>query len=68
MMKKPLNKKMLNKAVNYVVYEPFNAKWQEAQDKYLVTGLDKLFDNKITTSQFAATVVPKINKLMFQEK
>lgn len=62
---KPLNKKMLNEAVKYAIYEPFHPKWQEAQDKYLREALDMLFDKKITPQQFAKEVVPEINKLMF---
>lgn len=64
---KPLNKKMLNKAVDYAVYEPFHPQWQEAQDKYLREALDKVFNNKITIEEFAKTVVPNVNKLMFNK-
>lgn len=64
---KPLNKKMLNKAVNYAVYEPFHPKWQEAQDKYLREALDKVFNNQITIEEFAKIVVPNVNKLMFDK-
>ncbi len=65
---KPLNKKMLNEAVKYAVYEPFHPKWQEAQDKYLREALDDLFNNEITAQKFASEVVPKIDKLMFDGK
>ncbi|MBU1077333.1 MAG: extracellular solute-binding protein, partial [Spirochaetes bacterium] len=63
---KPLNKKMLNEAVDYAIYEPFHPKWQEAQEKYLLQGLDSFFDNAITAEEFAKTVVPKVNDLMFK--
>lgn len=62
---KPLNKKMLNKAVQWTIYEPFHSKWQEAQDKYLNEGLDYLFSNQITTKEFAEKYATKINELMF---
>ncbi len=65
---KPLNKKMLNTAVKYVIFEPFHPKWQEAQDVYLRDGLDMLFNGDITIEQFAKEIVPKINKLMFEEE
>ncbi len=64
---KPLNKKMLNEAVKYAVYEPFHPKWSEAQEKYLNTGLDQLFNNQITMDEFVKNVVPKMNKLMFDK-
>ncbi len=65
---KPLNKKMLNKAVNYIIFEPFHPKWQEAQDKYLRESLDLLFSNEITIDEFEKNIVKNIEKLMFGEK
>ncbi|MDD5067720.1 MAG: extracellular solute-binding protein, partial [bacterium] len=64
---KPLNKKMLNEAVRYTMYEPFNPLWQEAQSKYLGSALDMFFNNEITSGQFARDTVPKLNSLMFRK-
>ncbi len=65
---KPLNKKMLNKAVNYIIFEPFHSKWQEAQDKYLRESLDMLFSNELSIDEFKNKVVKNIDNLMFGEK
>lgn len=64
---KPLNKKMLNKAVKYAVYEPFHPLWQEAQDKYLREDIDKLFDGRMTLEEFGKETVANANKLMFEK-
>ncbi len=65
---KPLHKFILNKAVKYVIYEPFNENWMEAQTLYINEYLEKLFNNEITAEEFAKEVTPKVNKLMFGKK
>jgi multiple sugar transport system substrate-binding protein len=61
---KPLNKGMLNKAVSYSVYAPFNPFWQEAQDKYLNNALDNVFNGKMTPAELARKIVPQINEFL----
>lgn len=62
---KPLNKKMLNKAVSYTIYEPFHPLWQEAQNKYLGEAFDMFFNNELSSEKFAKETVKKVNELMF---
>lgn len=61
----PLNKGMLNDAVQYIIFEPFNPNWQEAKDKFLNDSIDLLFDKTLTIQQFKTQVVPKINQTLF---
>ncbi len=66
--KKPLNKSMLNEAVKYVVYSPFDPKWREAQDKYIYPELDRLRLGKVTAEEFADIVTPEVDKLLKGEE
>lgn len=66
--KKPLNKSMLNEAVKYVVYSPFDPKWREAQDKYIYPELDRLRLGKVTAEEFADMVTPEVDKLLKGEE
>ncbi len=61
----PLNKGMLDKAVQHVIYEPFNSKWQEAQDKYVTPYIDMFFSDQMTAEQFTKEAVERINQTMF---
>lgn len=65
--KKPLNKGMLNEAVEYVVYSPFHPKWREAEDKYIRPELDYLLLGEINAEEFANRVCPKVDKLLNEE-
>ena len=47
----PKNKKMLDEAMRYVVYEPFSARWREAKELYINPELDLLFNGKKTTEE-----------------
>lgn len=62
--KKPHNKKMLNEAVQYVVYDPFHAKWPHAQNNLLVPALDLVKNGKETAKEAIGKIVPKINELL----
>ena len=41
--KKPLNKKMLNEAVQYVTYDPFHPRWREIRDLLIGQEFDLVF-------------------------
>lgn len=62
---KPLNKGILNKAVKFGIFEPFNERWLEAQQEYLFPALDNMLNGKMTIREFKEQVVPEINRLMF---
>ncbi|MBI4971149.1 MAG: sugar ABC transporter substrate-binding protein [Candidatus Omnitrophica bacterium] len=57
----PANKKMLNQAVKYVVYDPFVSNWSEIESKYLNEELDLVFNGRETVSDALRKVAPKIN-------
>ncbi len=65
---KPLNKGMLNKAVKYGIFEPFNENWLEAEEEYLFPALDDMLNGKMTIKEFKEKVVPEINKTMFSNE
>jgi ABC-type glycerol-3-phosphate transport system substrate-binding protein len=65
---KPLNKGMLNEAVKYVVYSPFNPKWRETQDKYIYPALDHLRLGDIDAKEFSETVTPEVNEMLKEAK
>lgn len=56
--KKPKNKKMLNDAVKYAVYEPFTPKWREILDNVITKKLDLVFNGKEKMEDIA----PQIDK------
>ncbi|MBI4398411.1 MAG: sugar ABC transporter substrate-binding protein [Candidatus Omnitrophica bacterium] len=63
----PANKKMLNEAVRYVIYDPFSPIWQEIEGKYLIEELDLLFNGRITVEEAMKKIVPKINEALASE-
>ena len=60
----PQNKKMLNEAVKYIRFSPFNPKWREIEEKYLIPQLDLVFNGKKTAAEVAKQVAPEINILL----
>lgn len=63
----PANKGMLNKAIKYVVYDPFHIKWREAQSRYLIPALDLVKNGKKTAKEAIESVLPQINKTLQEE-
>lgn len=66
--KLPLNKKMLNEAVKYVVYDPFHSKWREARDLYINPEFDLVFNGLKSPRDAVNKIVPKINELFKKGK
>jgi len=64
--KPPLNKKMLNEAVRYTVYDPFHEKWREARDLYIYPEFDLMFNGLKSVKETVNKVVPEVNKLLQQ--
>ena len=62
----PKNKKMLNEAVQYVVFSPFHPKWREIEEKYIRPKLDLVFNGKKTAEEAAREMAPEINAQLKQ--
>jgi ABC-type glycerol-3-phosphate transport system substrate-binding protein len=65
--KQPLNKKMLNKAVQYIVFNPFHPKWREIWDKYVYPNVDLILNNRATVKEGLDKAAEKANAV-FQGK
>ena len=57
----PANKKMLNEAVKYIVFDPFHPKWREIEAKFLLPTFELVFTGKKTAEQAAHELEPQIN-------
>lgn len=64
----PANKKMLNEAVNYIVFSPFHPRWREIDEKYLRPQLDLVFNGKKTAAEVTKQVAPEINAVLQAER
>lgn len=60
----PKNKKMLDEAMKYVVYEPFHPAWREAEEVYINPELDLVFNGKKTAQEAVNTFIDKVNDLL----
>ncbi len=60
----PANKKMLNEAVNHIVFSPFDSRWHEIEQKYLLPKLDLVFNGKKTAAEVLEEVAPKMNEIL----
>lgn len=66
--KPPKNKKMLNEAMDYVIYDPFSPSWREARELYIIPELDLIFGDKKTAEAAAKSFTPKVNDLLRGKK
>jgi len=60
----PKNKKMLNEAMKYVVYEPFHPAWREAEEVYINPEFDLVFNGKKTAREAVDAFIDKVNDLL----
>lgn len=60
----PYNKKMLDAAMKYVIYDPFTPAWREAKEMYIIPELDLLFGGKKTAKAAVAAFINKVNDLI----
>lgn len=60
----PRNKAMLNKAVKYIVFDPFHPRWREIEDKYLRPAFELVFTGKKSAEEAARELEPKINAIL----
>ena len=63
----PKNRKMLNAAMQYVIYSPFSPAWREAQELYINPELDLLFSGKKTAREAIKAFISKVNGLLVGE-
>jgi ABC-type glycerol-3-phosphate transport system substrate-binding protein len=62
----PAHKAMLNEAVRYVVYDPFDAYWREVFELYVLPPLDLVFNGQMTAAEAVQAFVPQVNQLLKQ--
>jgi len=60
----PANKKMLNKAVEHIVFSPFHARWREIEEKFIEPKLDLIFNGKKPAAEVLHPLAPQINKVL----
>jgi ABC-type glycerol-3-phosphate transport system substrate-binding protein len=60
----PVNKKMLNKAVKYVTYNPFHERWAEIQQLYIIPKLELVFNGKMSVKDAVMEFLPVVNKTL----
>lgn len=60
----PANKKMLNEAVNDIIFDPFHPRWREIEAKYIEPELDLLKSGKETAEALARKITPAVNELL----
>ncbi len=60
----PRNKRMLDEAMKYVVYEPFHPAWREAKELYINSELDLVFNEKKKAPDAVKSFIGKVNDLL----
>jgi ABC-type glycerol-3-phosphate transport system substrate-binding protein len=60
----PSNKAMLNQAVQYIVFDPFDPRWREIEDKYLRPAFELVFTGKKSAAEATREVEPKVNAIL----
>jgi ABC-type glycerol-3-phosphate transport system substrate-binding protein len=60
----PKNKRMLDEAMKYVIYDPFSATWREAKELYINPELDLVFNGKKTPEEAVKNFTGKVNELL----
>lgn len=63
----PPNKKMLNEAVKYVIFEPDIPEWKEAKDKFLNPSLELIFNGQLPLEKGINEATEKINNFLFKK-
>jgi ABC-type glycerol-3-phosphate transport system substrate-binding protein len=60
----PKNKKMLDTAMKYVIYEPFHPGWREAKELYMNPELDLVFNGKKSPEDAVNSFIGKVDELL----
>ena len=58
----PVNKKMLNDAVQHVTYNPFHNRWSEWQQLHIIPKLELAFNGKLSVKDAVIEFLPAVNK------
>ncbi len=64
----PVNKQMLNEAVQHVIFSPFHSGWREIEEKYINPQLDLVFSGKKTAAEMIRELAPEINRQLQQKR
>ena len=60
----PANKKVLDEAMKYVIYEPFHPAWREAKELYINPEFDLVFSGKKPANDAVKGFIGKVNSLL----
>ena len=60
----PANKRVLDEAMKYVIYEPFSPRWREAKELYVNPELDLVFNGKKTAEDAVKSFNGKVSDLL----
>ncbi len=60
----PANKKMLNKAVKYIIFNPFIPEWGEIEQTIITPRVDLIVRNKIDVEKAMNEMTEEINKIL----
>jgi len=63
----PANKKMLNEAVRYTVYDPFHPQWREIEAKIITPELELLFNGRESVEEAAGKIVSQTDAVLNKE-
>ncbi len=66
--KKPKNKKMLNEAVKYAVYDPFSPAWREIEAKYIMPELDLVKSGKKGVREAFDKIAEEVDKKLNEQE
>ncbi len=64
----PLNKKMLNKAMDHVRYFPFHENWRRINDSMIGPEFDLMFNGQLSPEEAIANIKPEADKLLRREE
>ena len=57
----PANKRIVNEAVHYAVYEPLIPEWREIYELHILPELDLVFHGQQSAAEAVAKIVPQVN-------
>jgi ABC-type glycerol-3-phosphate transport system substrate-binding protein len=60
----PANKKMLNEAVQHVVFSPFHPAWREIEEKVIKPKLDSVFNGNKKAEEVAGEIVKEADAIL----
>ncbi len=60
----PVNKKMLNKAVEYIIFNPMISEWQEIEEKIISPRIDLIVRNQLDVEKGLKEAEKEVNKIL----